>query len=196
MPNWAYTSYAVEGPKETLQKIEQAILHHPVREGSSEDWEGNVLDALDIKWISRDQDRKNGLYMRGFIQEEPWWAENDTVLMFCAEEAWGVTDFDEALMSAIPDIKVYWATEEEGMGIYATNDKEGKYFPDRFFVDTCINGNYQSEHFKTGKDVYAWISKLTEGKVKTEEDVEAFNDDVDRDPDDFIFVHEYRIIDN
>lgn len=193
MPNWAYTSYAVEGPKETLQKIEQAILHHPVVENSSGDWEGNVLEALDIKWVSRDQDRENGLYMRGFIHEKPWWID-DNVLRFCANEAWNVTDFDKALLSAFPDIKVYWATEEEGMGIYATNDKEGKYFSDRFYVDTCINGDYQSEYFNTKETAFAWISKLTEGKVKTEEEVEAFNDDVDRDPDDFIYVHEYRII--
>lgn len=193
MPNWAYTSYAVEGPKETLQKIEQAILHHPVVENSSGDWEGNVLEALDIKWVSRDQDRENGLYMRGFIHEEPWWID-DNVLRFCADEAWNVTDLDEALLSAFPDIKVYWVTEEEGMGIYATNDKEGKYFPDRFFVDTCINGNYQSNYFSRESNAYYWLSKITEGKVKTKEEVEAFNDDVDRDPDDFIYVHEYRII--
>lgn len=85
-------------------------------------------------------------------------------------------------------------TEEEGMGIYATNDKEGKYFPDRFFVDTCINGNYQSNYFSRESNAYYWLSKITEGKVKTKEEVEAFNEDVDRDPDDFIYVHEYRII--
>lgn len=193
MPNWAFTEYAIEGPKETLQKIEQAILHHDMEEGSSKDWEGNILNALEINWIRRDLDRMKGLYMRGFIHEEPWWID-DNVLRFCANEAWNVTDFDEALLSAFPDIKVYWATEEEGMGIYATNDKEGKYFPDRFFVDTCINGNYQSNYFSRESNAYYWLSKITEGKVKTKEEVEAFNEDVDRDPDDFIYVHEYRII--
>ena len=71
MPNWAYTSYAIEGPKEDLQKIEQAILHPEVKEGSDESWEGNVLNTLGSKWVGRDQDRKNGLYMRGFIDGDP-----------------------------------------------------------------------------------------------------------------------------
>ena len=35
MPNWAFTEYAVEGPKEALQKIEQAILHQEIEEESS-----------------------------------------------------------------------------------------------------------------------------------------------------------------
>lgn len=49
MANWAFTEYAIEGPKETLQKIEQAILHHDMEEGSSKDWEGNILNAFGNK---------------------------------------------------------------------------------------------------------------------------------------------------
>lgn len=193
MPNWAITEYAIEGPKETLQKIEQAILHHDTEEGSSKDWEGNVLNALGINWVRRDLDRMIGLYMRGFIHDGPWWIKDYTVLRFYAEEAWGATDFHIALESALP-VKVFYSVEEEGEGIYATNDKKGKYFDSKFYVDTCVNGNYQSEYFKTKKAAYAWISKLTEGKVKTEKDVEAFNDNVDGNSEDFIYIHKYAIV--
>ena len=196
MANWAFTSYAIEGPKETLQKIEQAILHHDVEEGSSENWEGNILHALDIKWLDRSQDRENGKYMRGFISDsEPWYYNN--TLRFDAKEAWGITDFDEVLMETFPDIKVYWVVEEPGMEIYQTNDKEGKYFKDRFYVDTCIEGNYQSEYFIYKSSVFKWLHDITNGRVKSEQDVEKFNSEYevsDSMDENFIYIHEFEII--
>ena len=194
MPNWTYTSYAIEGPKETLQKIEQAILHHDTEDNSAEDWEGNVLKELGLTWESNTPDGK-GKYMRGFIEGEPWW--DNGALRVCAMEAWGVTDFNEVLEENFPDIKVFYTVEEEGMGIYKTNDREGLYFEDKVYVDTCINGDYRSDYFKNTDDAYQWLSEITDGKIKTKKDVEDFNDGIsERNPDEFIYVHEYLIIDN
>jgi len=195
MANWAITSYAIEGPKETLEKIEKAILEHPVEEGSSEDWEGNVLKALNIDWEPNTPDGK-GYYMRGFIQEEPWY-DDKCALRFCAKEAWGATDFNEVLEKNIPDIKVFYSVEEEGGDVYATNDKEGKYFPDRYWVDTCIDGNYQSDYFQFESSVYKWLSGLTDGRVKSPEDVYKFNsdyEDSDACGENYIHIHEFNVI--
>ena len=190
MPNWAFTDYAIEGPKETLQKIEQAVLHHDVEENSAEDWEGNVLIALGITW-NRGGPDEGGKYMRGFIRDAPHWCNDNKTLSLFAEEAWGVTDFNEVLEENFPDIKVYWSTEESNEGIYATNDKEGKYFPDRFFVDTCINDNYATDYFLTKEDAYQWLSKLM-GKEMDETEVEKFNELCGE--DDFIYVHEFKVV--
>ena len=119
MANWASVAYAIEGPEKTLEKIEQAILQHEVKENSSDTWEGNVLYALGAKWTEREHGV--GDYMRGFINDEPWWF-NDTTLRFSAEEAWGLTDFAEVLMRNFDDINVFWIVEEPGMVIYETND--------------------------------------------------------------------------
>ena len=195
MANWAYTSYAIEGPEELLEKINRAIIDHPVSEGADEHWEGDILNALGCKWVSSNDDRENGKYMRGFISDEPWWQDDEhTALRFDAEEAWGVTDFDEVLHENFPEVKVYWTTEEGGMEIYETNDKEGKYFTDRVYVDTCINGNYQSDYFTNEKDAREWLCKWTNGKVKTEEDVDRFNEDAEEKcSDDFIYVHIFKV---
>ena len=195
MANWAATSYAIDGPKEVLEKIYEAILHPEVKSGSSENWEGNVLNTLGAKWTDRGEDRQKGSYMRGFIQDDPWWQdESHTCLRFEAEEAWGATDLDEVLEANFP-VKVWWITEEPGMEVFETNDKHGKYFSERFMVDTCINSNYQSDYFKTKEAAYQWLAKLTNGKIKNEQQVEAFNEADDTLEDDFIFVHEYRILD-
>ena len=203
MANWASTSYAIEGPKETLQRIEEAILHHPVEKDSSDNWEGNILKALDIEWEPHHMEQEgnniefSGYYMRGFIQEEPWWDERHDSLRFDAMEAWGATDFHEVLEKNIPDIKVFYVVEESGEEVYATNDKEGKYFKDRFFVDTCIDGNYQSEYFTYESSVYKWLHDITNGRVNSREEAEKFNadyEDSDAGDENYISIHEFSVI--
>lgn len=193
MANWASTSYVIEGNPETLEKIHDAILHHKVQEGSNSNWEGNVLIALGIdKELLAD--RANG-YIRGFIQGDSWFDGN--TLKFDAEEAWGVTDFDDYLAELFDDIRIYWISEEPGMRIYQTNDADGKYFPDRFYVDTCIDGEYESEYFKTKQAAYDWLAEITDGRVSSEEDAESFNadyEDSDASDENYIYVHEFEIV--
>lgn len=192
MANWASTSYAIEGPIETLKKIENAILHHNVLNGSSDTWEGNVLIALDID-CEKEVVNNHKPYLRGFIQDDPWWDADDTVLRLCAEEAWETTDFYKLLENKFPEIKVYWSTEEIDNSFFATNDAEGKYFKDRFYVDTCIHGNYEFDYFETKEDAFRWLEKLSGGEVKNEEGVDEFNDKYGN-TDDFINIYEYQII--
>ena len=184
MPNWAITDYVIEGPNETLLKIQKAIEEHEVEEGSSENWEGNVLKALGIEW-----DRKK-YYTRGFIQEA---SREEDVIIFYAEEAWGTTDFGLLLESKFPDIKVYYQTEEEGLEVYVTNDVEGKHFKDRWYVDTCVNGNYEYDYFIEEEDMWDWLCNITNGKVKSMEDAEAFNEEK-KNTDDYIGIHEFKIL--
>ena len=194
MANWAITDYVIEGPKDTLKKIEEAIKHPKVEEGSSENWEGNVLHTLGFEWESRKPDG-TGKYMRGFIGEgvEPYY-DNNNVLIFSAQEAYGVTDFNEVLEENLPDIKIFYRTEEPDNLIYATNDVEGKYFPDRFYVDTCINGNYAGDYFKDEESMWIWLAKVSNGQVKNQKDVEHFNENAE--VNDYIEVNSFEVIDN
>lgn len=194
MANWAYTNYVIEGTKETLNKIYDAIQHPDTSEGD-EGWEGGILKALGITWKESQPDG-SGYYMRGFIQEDTIsFNEAENSLSFSAEEAWGATDFHKVLEENFPDIKVFYVVEEENEDIYATNDKEGKYFPDRFYVDTCIEGDYQSDYFTDKKDVFKWLKELSLGNIRNEKDVEDFNDKAAEDiSDDFISIHEFKIV--
>jgi hypothetical protein len=193
MANWAITDYVIEGSKESLKRIYDAIKNHEVEEESDNNWEGNILNALGIDW-----DRE--LYMRGFIRDIEsinFNPDTDAVLPFYAEEAWGATDFNIALEEGIPDIKVYFSVIEEGGEVYATNDAEGKYFTDRYYVDTCIDGDYNSEFFSSEKSIYQWLSNITNGKIKSKEDVAKFNsesEDSDNYDENYIYIHEFKII--
>ena len=193
MANWAMTAYVIEGDKQVLEKIHHAIKHPKVIKDSSERWEGNVLAALDIEWENRNPDG-SGYYMRGFIQEDTVRMEDGT-LRFNAEEAWGAIDLNEVLEENLP-VKVFYCVEEQGGEIFATNDKDGKYFFDRFYADICIDGEYDSEYFIDEASLLKWLSDKTDGRVKTQEDIDEFNADYEDDAlddENYIHVYEYQI---
>ena len=193
MANWAMTAYAIEGDKQVLEKIHQAIKHPKIIKDSSEGWEGNVLAALGIEWENRNPDG-SGYYMRGFIQEDTVRMEDDT-LRFSAKEAWGATDLNEVLEENLP-VKVFYCVEEQDGELFATNDKEGKYFLDKFYADICIDGEYDSEYFIDEASLLKWLSDKTDGRVKTQEDIDEFNADYEDealDDENYIHVYEYQI---
>lgn len=183
MANWAYTQYIIEGPKETIEKIKNAIENPSViEEGSSKDWEGNVLLSLGIEW---DRNGSNGpgtgRYMRGFIVEsylelwEPTPLIDTYTLHFDAREAWGVTEFSDVLKENFPDIKIYFYSEENDFPLFVTNDEEGKYFDIRFYVEISYNGNFDDEKFTSEEEMFSWISEKTGGKITNDEQVDALN---------------------
>jgi hypothetical protein len=203
MANWASSSYVIEGPAKTLKKIYKAIKHPVVQEKSSEDWEGNVLLTLGINWehytpivTENNEIKSTGYYLRGFIEECSF--ENNTIRIN-AEEAWGLTDFQKLLKQAFPDIKIYWITEEEGGEVYCTNDKEGKYFPERYYVDICIDDKYNSEYFETEEQVYDWLSRLTNGAINNEKDAMQFNErhkENHTDDENWIHIYKYTVVED
>lgn len=188
MANMASVAYAIEGPEEVLQKIYEAIMDAYCNDDGDSYQEYKAAKKLKLHC------EEGKTRLRGDFQGEPR-LENE-VLRFSAEEAWGLQDFNELLKKKFPKIKVYWVVEESGCEVYCTNDREGKYFPERYWVDTCIDGIYDSEYFRTEGDVYKWLDKLTYGRVKSKEDVEKFNadyEDSEASDENFIYIHEFEV---
>ncbi len=195
MPNWATTDYVIEGPKETLEKIYNALEHHDVISGTDNDWEGNILKELGIDWEELEiKEKENtvsfeGYYLRGFIEDYKWENDKHIAIRINAEEAWGLTDFHKLLEQGIPDIKVYYIVEEPGCELYGTNDVEGKYFPDRYYIDAFIEGKDYTEYFTSKEDAFDFVKKIS--GLETEKEIEAFNETAE---DDFIYFHEFDVI--
>lgn len=191
MPNWCLTDYMIEGSEESLKKINDALLNHDVVEDSSENWEGNVLIALgysekELRGVN------TKYYLRGFVTSYEPPKSFEYPLSLNCEEAWNVTDFRKLLEEKLPDVKVYFTAEEPGCEYYVTNDEEGIYFPDRYYMDACIGNDWYSEYFGTKEDALEYISQISD--CKTEEDIEKFNEN-QKDYDEYITIHEFKIID-
>ena len=187
MANMASVSYAIEGPKEILQKINDAIvvaIH-------TDDNKYELYKAAEYLRLPIEEGKTR---LGGEISEEP--EIKDSVLRFWAEERWGLQDFNELLEQKFPDIKVFWVVEESDCEVYCTNDKEGKYFPERYFCDTAQDDIYQSEYFTTEEAMYKWLNEKY--GVKSEEEVAAWNADYEdacEEDENFIHIYEYKVVD-
>lgn len=182
----ASVAYAIEGSEESLKKIAEAII----KAIHSKDKRYEMYQAAEYLKLPI----TDGTSLGGEIEDEPE-LENG-VLRFWSEERWGLQDFADLLEEKFTDIKVYWIVEEPGDDIYCTNDKEGKYFPKRFYVDACIDGFCSPGLFETEEEAYTWLDKLTNGRVKSKEDVEKFNADYEdsgTDDENFIYIHEFKV---
>ena len=195
MPNWCFTDYVVEGSNEDLKCIEKAICDVidgkcPKQEGSSSLWVGNVLHALRIP--TEDANGHSLGYFRAFISSRPVWID-EHALKFHTDEAWSRTAFAEALRIRFKNIYVYWSLVEEFCHFLMTNDFEGTYFNERFFVDACVNDECHSNFFTCKEDAYAFLREIS-GCVD-DEDIANFNEK-NKDTDEYIFVHEYDVADD
>jgi len=183
----ASVAYAIEGPQKNLEEILGAICLAMTDEKHWTEYKA-------CEHLGFSEQELEGKRLGGDIDDEPtlW----NGVLRFYAEEEWGLQDFEELLMHKFPDIKVYWVVEELGCNVYCTNDKEGKYFPERYWVDTAQDDVYDSEYFSTEEAMYKWLNEKY--GVKSEEEVEAWNADYEATGDEcenFIYIHKFEIED-
>ena len=191
MANMASVAYAIEGPQKDLEKILDAIcLAIASHNGKWEEWQACIYLGYTEKEL---EDKRLG----GEISQEPCFNESPRALRFSAEERWGLQDFEELLRQKFPDIKTYWIVEEPECEVFCTNDTEGKYFPDRYWVDTAQDDIYQSEYFKDEETMYKWLDEKY--GVKSEEEVEAWNQNYEatgEECENFINIHKFEIVDS
>ena len=191
MANWASTSYAIEGNKSDLERVSNVINDFvksnvkPVEANASKKWEGNIVKALGA---SEEQMKNN--YLRGFIQT---YEIIDGVLYIEAEEAWGATDFRHLLAKLMPELTIYYIVEECGCEVYATNDCDGKYFTESYYVDICIDGDYFNDYFNTEEQVLSYVAQLLKKESVTMKDIDEWNEEQD-DNENYIYVHEFKYV--
>ena len=189
MANWASTSYRIEGDQKDLQELNnlcKAFMskERPVmEEGASANWEGNIILALG--------EEIGDSYVRGFIQN---YKLSDGLLSIEAEEAWGATDFRDLLEKHYESMKVYFIVEEEVCEVYATNDKEGKYFSYLSSVSSCIDGIYRIQAFKTRGEALKYAAKLVGCDSITTDEIEEWNEEHE-DNDEYININGFDIVD-
>ena len=81
-------------------------------------WLGCLVNKLGGNWQE--------VYCRGSWSDLDW---NGAILRFNTETAWGPMDEVFKFIKTIyPSLKIYYQAEEDGMGVFITNDAEGSYF--------------------------------------------------------------------
>lgn len=140
MPNWCANCYVAVGDRQQLHELHTIMYElecmkeplHPNDFGTS--WLGNLVIRLGGDWTK--------IYCRGSWDDLCY---DDESLTFSVESAWNELNEVRALIEEqFPGIKLYYQSEEPGMGIYITNDPTGEYFPDRYclWVENEDSGYY------------------------------------------------------
>lgn len=191
MPNWCYTSYTFVGDEEELKGLHDLMKgleerSEPlVKNDFGKAWLGCLVEALGKKWQDfRCRGDWDNLIFTGDI------------LKFTTETAWSAADEVMTLIcEKYPSLGYYYYTEEPGMGIYETNDDCGEYYPERYYVDLCTDdGDCPQEYFTSLDDAIAWIGKMTEQEFKSEDEINAYFDEIQKDNDGaYCYIHEIEI---
>lgn len=137
----------------------------------------------------------NKVYCRGTIT---FYEMEDDVLTLNTETAWAeMSETRHFIESCFPGMKVYYIEEESGCEIFNTNDSEGIYFKDRYYLD----GFDDSEYFETLEEAAKYVKEIVghdvEATFKAIED--ALNDYMEEHEDDddcYYYFHEFSIVDD
>ena len=182
MPNWCSTSYVVTGDKNEVRDLYEKMRSLEEREkplvknGFGVTWLGNLVTLLGRSWEE--------VYCRGEWSELTVDIDNDE-LRFCTMTAWAeLRQLRHFLQEKYPSLTFYFRSEEPGMCIFQTNDKEGIYFPERYKVE---HWDEESENCMDEKEVFDTVSDITGTTVQN---LEELNKAIDT----YNEVHEYEPI--
>lgn len=182
MPNWCSTSYVVTGDKNEVRDLYEKMRSLEEREkplvknGFGVTWLGNLVTLLGRSWEE--------VYCRGEWFELTVDIDNDE-LRFCTMTAWAeLRQLRHFLQEKYPSLTFYFRSEEPGMCIFQTNDKEGIYFPERYKVE---HWDEESEYCMDEKEVFDTVSDITGTTVQN---LEEMNKAIDT----YNEVHEYEPI--
>lgn len=200
MPNWCDTTYKIVGPLKS-RKAFVAMLDHLnslpeplVPNGFGKLWLGCIVSYLGGSCEE--------IYCRGQILG---YRRIRNQLILNVESAWGEPlETREFLQSKFLDLQFFYQSEEPGMCVFETNDKERKYFQERYildFSDESREGCYLWVYFGTLRSAAQFVSfHCVEGrKVKpTMEGIrEALDTYQNEKPDDVSYLfEEFKVIED
>ena len=124
MPNWNKTKYVFIGAKEEIGKlneiIETTLSNKTLKSGDfGNDWLGFIVKAIN--------ENPNEVYCRGYIENPK--LVNETTLKFTTWTAWSSCfELFELICKHFPSLEYYFISTEPNNGVYATNDRDRKYF--------------------------------------------------------------------
>lgn len=146
-------------------------------------WLGNVIELFGGNWEK--------INCRGRLHDLE--KRCRTEISFRTVTAWGdLPEIWDFLLKQYPSLKYYFYAEECGNCYYATNNHEGKYFPDRFIVDKYAEGSTgYTTRDETMKIVSAQIVQPVESWADMLSKVAKFNED---NQDNEIYIYEIRIL--
>lgn len=192
MANTYFTTYKVTGkPKDVkhLHRILQRMENRKTPIQPNGWYPQNMWLGCLVKALKGDPEK---VYCRGTIT---FYSLDDDVLTISTETAWSeMSETRHFIESCFPDMKIYYIEEECGCEIYNTNDSEGLFFKDRYYLD----GYDDSEYFESIEEAAKYVMKIVGHEVK--HDFQAIDKALEKYQEDnedaWYSFHEFDIVDD
>lgn len=205
MPNWCSNAMAVYGPKDDVVKFVQIVREGIVNAGEYNQLYSTFLAA----GFSKEEIDALPDFSRGFYTEMHPEVETDSEGAYAKiyfESAWSplCDSWDALLRRFFPTLRQVTIADECGCEVYVNTDAEGRFFPDRYNVDACVEGedgesylmDYDDHTFETLDGalatVNAWLARNGFGPFDSIEQVEEWFEGRSEDHEcEFFHIHEY-----
>ena len=160
MPNWCFTQYAIKGDQKEVTSLYNTMFNLQNRResllpnGFGKTWLGNLVHALDNK--------PEAIECRGDWDANSLELSDDgTLLKFNTETAWARCNEVETMLSLRfgDHISIYYYEEEDGMGVFRTNDAAGEFFPDQVIIE---DEQLDEREYFTNDAALAWLADRLE----------------------------------
>lgn len=168
MANYCTTSYVVEGGKKDLDSLFETMdrlgkMEKPlVDNGFGPNWLGCLL--TDLGEASDDYQCGGAWYNL---------SHQGNILRFETETAYSPSyDVIDFLQDRFPSLRFYFRAEEPGCELFVKNDRDGKYFPEHYYLN-LLSPDCEVDEFKafnTLEDIYQFISEKAGIPIQTEDD--------------------------
>lgn len=190
MPNWCDTTYKCVGDLKEVKALHRILKYIDKRKtsitknGFGKWWLGNLVVKLGGDW--------ERYRCRGEIIDYDF---DGNVLTINQSTAWCEQEgVREIIEEKFPSIKVYYREEESGCEVFNTNDANGKYFPERYYLDSCED----SEYFRTIEEAAHYVSEIIGKSVEPdknaiEEALDEYTEQLD-DEDIWYSFHEFEVV--
>jgi len=170
MANYCFTKYAIEGKKDVLERVVDAI-------NKGDGWMHNSIENLGLK-VDEEEYSPRAEWETGARLEE---RDGVSVLFFTQAYPWEHVDVIDWVLDELgePNPNIYMLMECFEDGMHETNDNEGKYFPERYHVFT--EQDEDDVYFITEEEALAHIRKQYElaEDYDTREKIQAYCDEED-----------------
>lgn len=170
MPNWCYNDCFISGPKNEVkplyEKLNSWVSKNIKPNGFGLNWLGNIVLNAGFSVDEQEKGKDEVLRARGSIINDFEYHDDDEEpnIWFTYESAWAPfpDTWKKILRKHAPHCKFYYFAEEPGMGIYETNDINGRFFANDYYVETNITIDERSLPDNLGllNEIYYTIKDL------------------------------------
>lgn len=152
MANQCFSGYSIVGNKVTIEKL-HSEFEKVLKKDRSEynDQRGTYLSNSNwLGWLTIDllhlDPEADNVYCRGTVcdfDEKITYCDDDTAyFQLTTESAWVPMNRLFSLIEEIYGVEVFFIADELGCGLSCTNDTEGRFYADRYIIDTDIDMDY------------------------------------------------------